>query len=95
LFFFLSEKPRECRERKGIGCFLNRVWKATKRYFHCCCLSCAVDDVEPFVPPPDLEPKPVPEPSSPAPDHSGVKPNNGKYRHYFSNIMIMKIMRGN
>ncbi|KAG1924969.1 serine/threonine-protein kinase pim-2-like [Pimephales promelas] len=72
------DKPRECRERKGIGCFLNRVWKATKRYFHCCCLSCAVDDVEPFVPPPDLEPKPVPEPSSPAPDHSGVKPNNGR-----------------
>ncbi|XP_056107185.1 uncharacterized protein LOC130085450 [Rhinichthys klamathensis goyatoka] len=80
LFFFISEKPTECRKRKGAGSLLNRVWKATKSYFHCCCHSCAVDVVEPFVPPPDLEPKPDPEPSSPAPDPSGVKPNNGRSR---------------
>jgi len=33
--------------------------------------------VEPFVPPADLEPEPDPDPSSPAPDHSGIKANNG------------------
>ncbi|XDV17568.1 hypothetical protein PO909_023406, partial [Leuciscus waleckii] len=50
-----------------------RIWKATKGLFSCCSGS-AVTVVEPFIPPAD----PVPEPSSsPASDHSGVKPNNG------------------
>ncbi|XDV26669.1 hypothetical protein PO909_030316 [Leuciscus waleckii] len=44
-----------------------RIWKATKGLFSCCSGS-AVTVVEPF----------IPEPSSPSPDHSGVKPNNEK-----------------
>jgi len=39
--------------------------------FGCCCHCSAVDDVEPFAPPADLDPEPDP-------DHSAVKPNNGE-----------------
>ncbi|XP_048027244.1 serine/threonine-protein kinase pim-2-like isoform X3 [Megalobrama amblycephala] len=73
-----TEKPTERRKRKRIRSFLNRPWKAMKSPFRCCCPCSDVDVVEPFVPPPDLEPEPDPEPPSPAPDHSGVKPINEK-----------------
>lgn len=48
-----------------------------KSPFGCCFHSSAVDVVEPFVLPADLESEPDPEPS-PAPDHSAVKTKNGK-----------------
>ncbi|XP_077056098.1 serine/threonine-protein kinase pim-2-like [Siphateles boraxobius] len=73
-----TEIPTECRKRKGIASFLNRLWDAMKCSFRCCCHSSAVDVVEPFVPSPDLEPEPNPEPSA-APDHSGVKTNNESF----------------
>ncbi|XP_048047494.1 serine/threonine-protein kinase pim-2-like isoform X3 [Megalobrama amblycephala] len=88
-----TEKPTERRKRKRIRSFLNRPWKAMKSPFRCCCPCSDVDVVEPFVPPPDLEPESDPEPPSPAPDlepesdpeppspapdHSGVKPINEK-----------------
>ncbi|XDV47414.1 hypothetical protein PO909_017048 [Leuciscus waleckii] len=38
-----------------------RVWKAMKQHFGCCCHSSAVDVVEPFVPPADLDPEPEPD----------------------------------
>ncbi|XP_077104607.1 uncharacterized protein LOC143757373 isoform X1 [Siphateles boraxobius] len=83
-----TEKPT--RKRKRIGCFLNRIWKAMKGYFCCCCHSCAVDVVEPFVPPADLEPEPDPDTSSPgpdtsspAPDLSGVEPNNESFESLY------------
>jgi len=71
LFFFISGKPTLCRKRKGIRGFLRRVWKAMRHRFGCCCHCSAVDDVEPFAPPADLDPEPDP-------DHSAVKPNNGE-----------------
>ncbi|XP_048027513.1 histone-lysine N-methyltransferase 2D-like isoform X2 [Megalobrama amblycephala] len=89
----INEKPTERRKRKRIRSFLNRPWKAMKSPFRCCCPCSDVDVVEPFVPPPDLEPESDPEPPSPAPDlepesdpeppspapdHSGVKPINEK-----------------
>ncbi|XP_067282017.1 serine/threonine-protein kinase pim-3-like isoform X2 [Pseudorasbora parva] len=70
-----TETPTGSRKRNVIHSFLERLWKAMKSPFCCCCLS-AVDVVEPFVPPPDLEPEPDPKPSSPAPVHSVVEPNN-------------------
>ncbi|XP_048045238.1 serine/threonine-protein kinase pim-3-like isoform X1 [Megalobrama amblycephala] len=73
-----TEKPTERRKRKRIRSFLNRLWKAMKSPFRCCCPCSDVNVVEPFVPPPDLEPEPDPEPPSPAPDQSGVKPINEK-----------------
>ncbi|KAK7152491.1 hypothetical protein R3I93_010646 [Phoxinus phoxinus] len=69
-------KAPECRKRKRAGCLL-RLWKATKGVFSGCSCS-AVTVVEPFVPPAD----PDPEPSSPAPDHSGVQTNNGRSRSW-------------
>ncbi|XDV48717.1 hypothetical protein PO909_018096 [Leuciscus waleckii] len=66
-----TENPSECRKRNGICSFLMSTWKAMKQHFGCCCHSSAVDVVEPFVPPPNLDPEPDP-------DHSVVKPNNGK-----------------
>ncbi|XP_056102438.1 uncharacterized protein LOC130081754 [Rhinichthys klamathensis goyatoka] len=71
-----TEKPTEYRERKGICGFLRSVWKALKHHFGCCRHSSAVDVVEPFVPPPDLDPEPDP-------DHSAVKPNNGSFASLF------------
>ncbi|XP_048032415.1 serine/threonine-protein kinase pim-2-like isoform X2 [Megalobrama amblycephala] len=64
----INEKPTERRKRKRIRSFLNRLWKAMKSPFRCCCPCSDVDVVEPCVPPPDLEPDPDPEPPSPAPD---------------------------
>ncbi|XDV30274.1 hypothetical protein PO909_033226 [Leuciscus waleckii] len=52
----------------------HKLWKDMKAVFSRSSSS-AVTVVEPFIPPAD----PVPGPSSPpAPDHSGVKPNNGQ-----------------
>ncbi|XP_077094015.1 uncharacterized protein LOC143746106 [Siphateles boraxobius] len=70
-----SSTGKPTRKRKRIGCFLNRIWKAVKGYFCCCCHSCAVDVVEPFVPPADLEPEPDPDTSSPGPDTSSPDPD--------------------
>ncbi|XP_077091523.1 uncharacterized protein LOC143742492 [Siphateles boraxobius] len=70
-----SSTGKPTRKRKRIGCFLNRIWKAVKGYFCCCCHSCAVDVVEPFVPPADLEPEPDPDTSSPGPDTSSPGPD--------------------
>ncbi|XP_077067386.1 uncharacterized protein LOC143721096 isoform X2 [Siphateles boraxobius] len=70
-----TEKPTECKKRKGTVSFLNRLRKAMK--FLCCC---AVDDVEPFVPPADLDP----DPSSPDPDHSAVKPNSESFETLYN-----------
>ncbi|XDV41841.1 hypothetical protein PO909_010637, partial [Leuciscus waleckii] len=56
-----TEKPTERRKRKGICSFLMSVWKAMKQHFGCCCHSSAVDVVEPFVPPADLDPEPEPD----------------------------------
>ncbi|XDV39038.1 hypothetical protein PO909_008333 [Leuciscus waleckii] len=61
-----KEKLSECRKRNGICSILMSVWKAMK-HFGCCCHISAVDVVEPFVPPPNLDPEPNP-------DHSVVKP---------------------
>ncbi|XP_051733894.1 serine/threonine-protein kinase prk-2-like isoform X7 [Ctenopharyngodon idella] len=84
-----TEKPTECRKRKGFGSFWKRLWKALKLPF-CCCFHCSsVDVVEPFVPPSDLESEIDPEPSSPAPDHSGVKPYNESFESlYYVGKMI-------
>ncbi|XP_051751096.1 serine/threonine-protein kinase pim-2-like isoform X2 [Ctenopharyngodon idella] len=79
-----TEKPTERRKRKRIRSFLNRLWKAMKSPFRCCCPCSDVDVVEPFVPPPDLEPEPDPEPPSPAPDHSGVKPVNESFESLYN-----------
>ncbi|XP_056114707.1 serine/threonine-protein kinase pim-3-like [Rhinichthys klamathensis goyatoka] len=46
----------------------------------CCCSCSAVNVVEPFIPPAD----PDPEPSSPAPDHSCVKPNNESFESLYN-----------
>ncbi|XP_067299316.1 uncharacterized protein [Pseudorasbora parva] len=80
-----TEKPTECKKRRGVGSFLRNAWKATKCSLLCCCLS-AVDVVEPFVPPADLEPEPEPDPSpsSPDPDHSGLKPNNDSFETLYN-----------
>ncbi|XP_048047495.1 serine/threonine-protein kinase pim-3-like isoform X4 [Megalobrama amblycephala] len=80
----INEKPTERRKRKRIRSFLNRLWKAMKSPFRCCCPCSDVDVVEPFVPPPDLEPEPDPEPPSPAPDHSGVKPINESFESLYN-----------
>ncbi|CAM4667923.1 unnamed protein product [Leuciscus chuanchicus] len=84
----LLKKPT--RKRKRIGRFLYGVWKTVKGFFCCCCHSCAVDVVEPFVPPADLEPEPDPDtsspdpdPSSPAPDLSDVEPNNESFESLY------------
>ncbi|XP_056102569.1 serine/threonine-protein kinase pim-2-like isoform X2 [Rhinichthys klamathensis goyatoka] len=71
-----NKSSTEYRERKGICGFLRSVWKALKHHFGCCRHSSAVDVVEPFVPPPDLDPEPDP-------DHSAVKPNNGSFASLF------------
>jgi len=64
--WFTSGKAPDRRKRRRAGGF--RLWKAMKCVF--CCCSCSVGNVvEPFV---------DPEPSSPAPDHSGVEPNDGQ-----------------
>jgi len=63
MFLFISGKPT--RKRKRFGRFLHWLWKAMKGSFCCRCHSCAVDVVEPFVPPADLEPEPEPDPTSP------------------------------
>ncbi|ROL48033.1 Serine/threonine-protein kinase pim-2 [Anabarilius grahami] len=85
----LPEKPSDCRKRKGFGSFLKRLWKTLKRPF-CCCFHCSsVDVVEPFVPSSDLESEIDPEPSSPAPDRSSVKPYNESFESlYYSGKMI-------
>ncbi|KAG1974145.1 serine/threonine-protein kinase pim-2-like [Pimephales promelas] len=70
-------KPTLCRKRKGIRGFLRRVWKAMRHRFGCCCHCSAVDDVEPFAPPADLDPEPDP-------DHSAVKPNNESFESLFN-----------
>ncbi|XP_048027165.1 myosin light chain kinase 2, skeletal/cardiac muscle-like isoform X2 [Megalobrama amblycephala] len=64
----INEKPTERRKRKRIRSFLNRLWKAMKSPFRCCCPCSDVDVVKPFAPSPDLESEPDPEPPSPAPD---------------------------
>ena len=74
MFLFISEKPT--RKRKRIGRFLNRVWTAVKGFFCCCCHSCAVDVVEPFLPTADLEPEPDPDPSSPDPSSPDPDPSS-------------------
>ncbi|XP_051738270.1 aurora kinase A-like isoform X12 [Ctenopharyngodon idella] len=76
-----TEKPTEWRKRKRFRSFLKMLWKAMKSPFSCCCHSSAVDVVEPFVPPPDLEPSADPEPS---PDHSRVKTNNESFESLFN-----------
>ncbi|CAM4650547.1 unnamed protein product [Leuciscus chuanchicus] len=68
------EKAPERRKREIAGCFL-RLWKALKGVF-CCCSCSDVDVVEAFVP--------DPEPSSPAPDHSGVKPNHESFESLYN-----------
>ncbi|XP_051762566.1 uncharacterized protein LOC127519128 isoform X7 [Ctenopharyngodon idella] len=78
-----TEEPTECRKRKGFGSVFQRLWKALKSPFGCCFHSSAVDVVEPFVPPADLEPEPDPEPS-PAPDHSAVKTNNESFESLYN-----------
>ncbi|XP_067310409.1 uncharacterized protein [Pseudorasbora parva] len=75
-----TEKPTDCRKRKLIRSFLKRLWKAVKSPFRCCCLS-AVDVVEPFVPPPDLEPEPEPEPE---PDPSSIQPKNESFESLYN-----------
>ncbi|CAM4651811.1 unnamed protein product [Leuciscus chuanchicus] len=70
----LPEKAPERRKREIAGCFL-RLWKALKCVF-CCCSCSDVDVVEAFVP--------DPEPSSPAPDHSGVKPNHESFESLYN-----------
>ncbi|XP_077080088.1 serine/threonine-protein kinase pim-3-like, partial [Siphateles boraxobius] len=72
-----NKSSTECRKRRGICTFLVSVWKAMKHHFGCCCHSSAVDVVEPFVPPPDLDPEPDP-------DHSAVKPNNESFASFFN-----------
>ncbi|XP_048020883.1 serine/threonine-protein kinase pim-2-like isoform X2 [Megalobrama amblycephala] len=79
-----TEKPTERRKRKIICSFLNRLWKAMKSPFRCCCPCSHVNVVEPDVPPPDLEPEPDPEPPSPAPDHSRVKPINESFESLYN-----------
>ncbi|XP_051730065.1 serine/threonine-protein kinase pim-2-like isoform X1 [Ctenopharyngodon idella] len=79
-----TEKPTEHKKRKRIRSFLNRLWKAMKHPFRCCCPCSAVDVVEPFVPPPVLEPEPDPEPPSPAPDHFSFKPNNESFESLYN-----------
>ncbi|XP_048032436.1 serine/threonine-protein kinase pim-2-like isoform X2 [Megalobrama amblycephala] len=94
-----TEKPTERRKRKQIRSFLNRPWKAMKSPFRCCCPCSDVDVVKPFVPSPDLEPEPDPEPPSPAPDlepesdpeppspapdHSGVKTINESFESLYN-----------
>ncbi|XP_048027527.1 uncharacterized protein LOC125255959 [Megalobrama amblycephala] len=67
-----TEKPTQHRMKKGFCSLLKRMWKFIKRPFRSCFCSSAVDVVEPFVPPPDLDAEP-----NPVPDHVGVKPNKG------------------
>ncbi|CAM4697260.1 unnamed protein product [Leuciscus chuanchicus] len=69
-----TEKARERRKREIAGCFL-RLWKALKGVF-CCCSCSDVDVVEAFVP--------DPEPSSPAPDHSGVEANHESFESLYN-----------
>ncbi|XP_048048905.1 serine/threonine-protein kinase MARK1-like isoform X1 [Megalobrama amblycephala] len=78
-----TEKPTKCRKRKGFGSFFRRLCKAMKSPFGCCFHSSAVDVVEPFVLPADLESEPDPEPS-PAPDHSAVKTNNEPFESLYN-----------
>ncbi|XDV17524.1 hypothetical protein PO909_023370 [Leuciscus waleckii] len=69
-----TEEEKPTRKRKRIGRFLYGVWKTVKGFFCCCCHSCAVDVVEPFVHS-DLEPEPDPDTSSPDPDPSSPDPD--------------------
>ncbi|KAG1936356.1 calcium-dependent protein kinase 29-like [Pimephales promelas] len=65
-------KAPDRRKRRRAGGF--RLWKAMKCVF--CCCSCSVGNVvEPFV---------DPEPSSPAPDHSGVEPNDESFESLYN-----------
>lgn len=50
--------------------FIRNLWTSLSR---CCSDSKAVDVVEPFVPPLDLDSEPDSDP-----DHSGVEPDHGK-----------------
>ncbi|XP_048048877.1 uncharacterized protein LOC125269879 [Megalobrama amblycephala] len=78
-----TEKPTKCQKRKVFGSFFRRLWKAMKSPFGCCFHSSAVDVVEPFVLPADLESEPDPEPS-PAPDRSAVKTNNESFESLYN-----------
>ncbi|KAG1930941.1 serine/threonine-protein kinase pim-2-like [Pimephales promelas] len=71
-----AAKPTKYREKKGLCGFLRSVWKALKRHFGCGCHCSAMTVVEPFVPPPDLDPEPDP-------DHSAVKHNNESFASLF------------
>ncbi|XP_067268730.1 serine/threonine-protein kinase pim-2-like isoform X1 [Pseudorasbora parva] len=71
----ISENPPGCGKWKRIRSFFTRVWKALKSPV-CCCLSSAVDVVEPF--------SPDPEPSSSASDHSAVKPNDESFESLYN-----------
>ncbi|XP_067268735.1 uncharacterized protein [Pseudorasbora parva] len=70
-----TENPPGCGKWKRIRSFFTRVWKALKSPV-CCCLSSAVDVVEPF--------SPDPEPSSSASDHSAVKPNDESFESLYN-----------
>ncbi|XP_067286098.1 uncharacterized protein [Pseudorasbora parva] len=70
-----TEKPAECGKGKGIRSFFKRLWKAMKCPVCCCCLSSAVDVVEPFFS--------DPEPSSSTSDHSGIKPNDESFESLY------------
>ncbi|XP_067286012.1 serine/threonine-protein kinase pim-2-like isoform X1 [Pseudorasbora parva] len=71
-----TENPTECGKGKRIRSFFKRVWKAMKSSVCCCCLSSAVDVVEPF--------SPDPEPSSSASDPSGVKLNDESFESLYN-----------
>ncbi|KAG1957884.1 serine/threonine-protein kinase pim-2-like [Pimephales promelas] len=71
-----NKSSTEYREKKGLCGFLRRVWKAMKRHFGCRCHCSAVNVVEPFIPPPDLDPEPDP-------DHSAVKHNHESFASLF------------
>ncbi|XP_039529889.1 developmentally-regulated protein kinase 1-like isoform X3 [Pimephales promelas] len=60
-----TEKPTKRKKMKRIRSFLRNVWTAVKSPSGCCSDSKAVDVVEPFVPPLDLDSEPDSDP-----DHS-------------------------
>ncbi|XP_056106374.1 serine/threonine-protein kinase pim-2-like [Rhinichthys klamathensis goyatoka] len=74
-----TEKPTKRKKLERICSLFRNVWTAIKSPFLCCSDSKAVDVVEPFVPPLDLDSEPDSDP-----DHSGVEPHHDSFESLYN-----------
>ncbi|XP_077102477.1 serine/threonine-protein kinase pim-2-like [Siphateles boraxobius] len=74
-----TEKASKCKKMEKMSSFLKSIWTSIKSSFGSCSDSKAVDVVEPFVPPLDLDSEPDSDP-----DHSGVEPNHDSFESLYN-----------